>query len=362
MNRGRRLILLLLVAVACGVLVWWLARGPDRAARVDADPQARRQTRPERPLPRAAPQPLWSDEGPRPAAGRLVIQGAWGAGPGQFGRKPAQESNPEAPMSLRVDRSGKIHVLDQVNRRVQRFGPDGRHLGSQSIDRDTFQDLLVDDDGRTLLLDRLAEPGIEVLGPDGRSEGRLAVVGGAVSEGGGITGLFSDDNGTYVEVGHDDLVRVADSGGKPTSLNETIPGRPSRDGKLYLKAGIISKAEGRVYVQAHHQDGQLAWETPLNLGRPVLHLLLLDSDTQGRVYLGAEVGVEDPVTHGFQDLATVVARLSSDGHLTGALNLPPTTTDPAETFQPLVVSDDGTIYHMVATAGGLKVTAYTFPS
>ncbi len=56
------------------------------------------------------------------------------------------------------------------------------------------------------------------------------------------------------------------------------------------------------------------------------------------------------------DLASVL------NHLTGALNLPPSTADPAETFRPLVVADDGTIYHMVPTAGGLKVTAYSFAS
>ncbi len=83
-----------------------------------------------------------------------------------------------------------------------------------------------------------------------------------------------------VDVGDVADVRVADGAGKPTGLNETIPGRLSRDGKLYLKARIIDKAEGRVYVQAHRRDGKLAWETPLNLGRPVLHLLLLDSDLQ----------------------------------------------------------------------------------
>src|SRR5436189_119932 len=34
------------------------------------------------------------------ARGTVVIRGAWGSGPGQFGRKRDPESNPEAPMAM----------------------------------------------------------------------------------------------------------------------------------------------------------------------------------------------------------------------------------------------------------------------
>ncbi len=195
---------------------------------------------------------------------------------------------------------------------------------------------------------------------DGRRVGKLNVVGGKVKEGGGITGIFAASGGTYVEDGHDDLVRVGDAEGKQTDLSETIPGRPTRDGKLYIKAGVIDKAAGRVYVQAHDLQKKLAWELPLNLTRPVLHVLLLDSDLKGHVYLGAEVGIEDPTTHAMTDLATVVVRITPEGKLDGTLILPPSTADAAETFRPLVVGGDGTIYHMVASSSGLKVSSYTF--
>jgi hypothetical protein len=211
------------------------------------------------------------------------------------------------------------------------------------------------------VLDRLGQrPGVQIYDADGRPGQRLRVVGGKIEEGGGITGLFVTAGGVYVEDGHDDLVRVSDGDGQQTDLQETIPGRPTRDGKLFIKAGVIDKAAGRVYVQAHDLGKQLAWELPLNLTRPVLHLLLLDSDLKGRIYLGAEVGVEDAVTHEMGELATLVVQIDAQGKLTGTLTLPPTTADAAETFRPLVVGDDGTIYHMVVTAQGLHISKYSF--
>jgi hypothetical protein len=286
---------------------------------------------------------------------KVVVRGTWGSEPGQFGKLQAEESNPEAPMSLAVDGQGNLSILDQVNRRVQRFDRTGKLLGTLPIRSETTQDLAVEGD-KTYLLDRLgAEPGIEVLDSQGRPVERLPAVGGAVKEGGAITGLFTSSGAVYVENEHDDLVRV------DGASNEEIPGRPSRDGRLYLKAAVVEKSAGRIYVQAHAQkDRDLAWETPLNLGRPLLHLLMLDSDRSGQVYVAAEVGQEDPQTHAFHDLATLVIRLSPEGRLDGVLSLPPTTAEAAETFRPLVVGDDGTIYHMLVTEAGLQVTAHSF--
>ena len=298
---------------------------------------------------------------PARAAGETVLRATWGSGPGQVGRRKARESNPEAPMGLILDSKGGLLLLDQVNRRVLRLGRDGVAGSPLALGSDTAQDLAVGPDGRISVLDRLGrEPGVEVLDPDGRRLGRLDVVGGKIKEGGAITGLFHGPDGQYVETDNDDLVLIADAKGNPTDLEQTVPGRPSRDGKLYLKAGIVSRPAGRVYVQAHRKDRKLVWETPLNLGRPVLQILMLDSDSAGNVYLGAEVGRQDPKTHQMLDLATVVLRLDRGGQLTGALQLPPTTASPAETFRPLAVSPDGRVYQMVPGPKGITVMAYKF--
>ena len=263
-------------------------------------------------------------------------------------------------MSFRLDPEGNLLVLDQVNRRLQLFRPDGTFLSSVPIASDTAQDLALDPQGRAAVLDRLGPSGIQLYDTEGRPGARIPVAGGPVREGGATTGLLADGRGIYLESEHDAVIRVADANGTATDRSEVLPGRPTRDGRLFIKAGIISKAAGRVYVQAHGTDRQLAWETPLALGRPLIHILLLDSDGAGRIYLGAEVGTEDPVSHTFPDLATLVARLSPEGKPDGLLTLPPTTAEATEIFRPLVVDDRGTVFQLVTAPEGVRVTSYTF--
>jgi hypothetical protein len=291
--------------------------------------------------------------------GKQLITGKWGAERGQFGRLKARESNPEGPMSVAVGKKGAIVVLDQVNRRLQRYGPDGKLLSTQRIPTETAQDITIDPNGNALVLDRLGkDPKIHVFDPSGNAKGTIPFTGEQVSEPGGVSGVFADADGVYVEVGHDQLVRVADGNGNPVSTQDTVPGRPTRDGRLYIKAGMLDKAAGRVYVQAHDKAQKLAWEAALNLGGAVVHILLLDSDKAGNVYLGAEVE-ETPAPQA--TYKTVVARLEGQaGKLSGQLILPPTTGEATESFRPLTVDDKGTIYHMVHTPSGPILTSYTF--
>lgn len=296
---------------------------------------------------------------PTISKGTTLIKGKWGAERGQFGRLKARESNPEGPMSFAVGKKGALVVLDQVNQRLQRFTPEGQLLSTQRIPTPTAQDLLIDDNGNALVLDRLGkDPKIHVYDASGNPKGTIPFTGDHVGEPGGVSGVFADADGVYVEVGHDKLVRVADGNGNPVSTRDTVPGRPTRDGRLYIKAGMLDKAAGRVYVQAHDKAQKLAWEAALNLGGAVVHILLLDSDKAGNVYLGAEVE-ETPAPQA--TYKTVVARLEGQqGKLTGQLILPPTTSDPTESFRPLTVGDDGTVYHLVHTVNGPTLTSYTF--
>lgn len=291
--------------------------------------------------------------------GRRLIDGRWGGDPGKFGRLKARESNPEGPMAFATDGKGNVTLLDQVNGRLQRFGADGRFISAHPIGTNTAQDVAFDADGNALVLDRLGkDPAIKIFDQSGNAKGSIALLGGPVEEGGDVSGVFSDSDGIYVEVGHDSVVRIADGQGNPVSTRDTVPGRPTRDGKLYIKAGLLDKATGRVFVQAHGKDQKLVWERALNLGGSIAHILLLDSDKAGNVYLAAEV-LDDPGPP--ERYKTPVARLEgAQGKLTGQLILPATTAEPSESFRPLTVGDDGTIYQLLHTPNGPTVTAYRF--
>lgn len=77
---------------------------------------------------------------------KVIIQGKWGTGPGEFGvawtyasninspEDPSGEIPPIYPSSLAVDSKGNIYVLDTVNNRIQKFNAMGKHLKSIEVE------------------------------------------------------------------------------------------------------------------------------------------------------------------------------------------------------------------------------------
>jgi hypothetical protein len=325
-------------------------------ARLAAAAPVRQIAAPAPPAPSIAAPPLRAGDG---RGARTVVRCGWGSGPDELGRRRDRESVAEGPMSLTVDGRGNLLILDQINRRVQRFAPDGRRLGALPIASDTVQDLALGKRGTLALLDRLTEGKVRLYADDGRLLGEAPLRGPGLSEGGAATGLFTDRDGNlYVEREHRALVRIADSDGNADPARPTLPGRPSRDGRLYLNAAIVDRAAGTAEVRALDAQGALLWQTPVSLGAPILYLSLLDSDATGEVYLGGHAGHE-AATAPFRvyDEQLVVVGLSPDGSLHGVLRLPDV---PAaeESFRDLAVGDDGTIYRMSKTERGVTVEAY----
>jgi hypothetical protein len=291
----------------------------------------------------------------------VVVKGTWGSAPGQFGRRREAESNPEAPMALAAGAPGELLVLDQVNRRVERYR-DGRRIGSLATGGDTLQDLAVGPEGRVALLDRFVDKSVQVYGPDGKLQNEVTLTGPGVPEPGLVTGVFADPDGFYVEREHGTVVRVADGSGASTGERTELPGRPSRDGRLILAAALLDRAAGTVRVRAFHRATlQPAWERALQLEAPVLHILLLDSDRAGRVYLAAAIGHEDPnPPYKLLDESITAVRLDSGGSERGRLRLPPL-PDADETLRPLAVDDGGDLFVMAPTPQGLEIRRYGFP-
>ena len=299
-----------------------------------------------------------------PAAGspgKVIISGGYGSADGQFGRRRDPESNPEGPMAVAAGPNGQLAVVDQVNRRILRY-KDGKLVGSVAIGGDTVQDIAFARDGKMLVLDRLVDGNVQIYGADGKLANEVSLAGKGVSEGGGVTGVFSDDDGIYVERDHESVVRIADASGASDPNRPEMVGRPSRDGRLLLAAEIADAANGDVLVSASDRtSGQPAWKQPIHLGIPIVHIITLDSDAAGQVYLAVDVGHETasaPFT--IYDEHILVARLGSGGAPRGMLSIPPLPTAD-ESFRPITVDDDGSVYVMAAGDNGLAVTRYVFP-
>jgi hypothetical protein len=299
------------------------------------------------------------------AVGHVVVQGGYGGGAGQFGRRRDPESNPEAPMAVAAGAAGQLAIVDQVNRRILRY-QNGKLVGTINTGGDTVQDLAFTKDGRMLVLDRLVDGNIQAYGPDGKLLDSLTLAGKGVPEGGSVTGLFTDDDGIYVERDHETLVRIADGSGRVDPNRPELLGRPSRDGRLLLSAAIGDRAGGDVIVravdrEAGRQTGQPAWEQLVRLGSSIVHIVTLDSDRHGMVYVAVDVGRESPTPpYPLVDEKIVIVRLGSGGTLRGVLEVPPLPTAD-ESFRPITVDDDGAVFVMSAGDDGLRVTRYVFP-
>jgi hypothetical protein len=292
--------------------------------------------------------------------GTTFLLAKWGSNPGELGRKHDQESAPEAPMSAALAPNGDLLVLDQVNGRVARFKPDGTPAGSYPAGGDTNQDIITTPDGRTVVLDRLADKELSIFDADGKLLDTIPVGGGAINDPAGVTGVFSDGSGIYLEREHTEVVRVAGPDGSPDNARPTQPGRPSRDGLYYVWAARAGSPPEAARVRVFNRDAALVWERLAPLPHPILHILLLDTDKLGHLYLGALVAEENPTSHELTDQATVVLRIQlADGADAGMLVLPPNTS-PDETFRELIVGDDGTIYQMLPSETGYTVTTYSF--
>ena len=295
------------------------------------------------------------------ARGEVIIRGGYGSGATEFGRRRDPESNPEAPMAIAAGPGGQVAVVDQVNRRISRY-KDGKLVGTVSIGGDTVQDIAFSRDGKMLVLDRLVDGNVQIYGADGKLANEVSLAGKGVPEGGGITGLFTDDDGIYVERDHDSVVRIADASGTSDPNRPELPGRPSRDGHLLLAAEIADAANGDVIVTASNRaSGQPAWKQPIHLGIPIIHIITLDSDASGFAYLAVDVGRETTsAPFRIVDERILVMRLGSGGAPRGMLSLPPLPTAD-ESFRPITVDDDGSVYVMAAGDNGLAVTRYVFP-
>jgi hypothetical protein len=255
-------------------------------------------------------------------------------------------------MSFAVDRTGRVLVLDQVNSRVQVFAV-GKPTASVPLPADTFQDIDVGAGGGLVLLDRLARQVVVFTAADGSLAGEVGLVGAGVPEGGGVTGLFQRDDGTWVEVEHRDLVRIADAGGRADPNRPTAPGRPTGDGRAFLRAALDGREAAVVLRRARDADAF----TPLArvaFPAPILHLTALESDSRGHIFLAASL-LRRPAAEGSRaDEAEVVAILGPDGVNLGLVTLPPR-LGPEEFYRPIRLGADGNVYQMSWDEGGVTL-------
>jgi hypothetical protein len=254
-------------------------------------------------------------------------------------------------MSFGVGPGGMMYVLDQVNGRIVKTDANGNRtqipIGSR-----TAQDLALAEDGTMAVLDRFNEKGVGLYDDSGTAIASLPLVGEGVENAGLVTGVFVDGDDVYVEREHGPLVKIGDTKGVPASPRDEIPGRPTRDGRAYIKAGIVDAPAGRAYVAANARPSEEHLFTrELRLEASILHIVLLDSDLSGQIYFAATVQEEG------EDVTVLVCLEPMTGEPAGTAILPANTL-PEETFRDLVVLDQGGVVLSLRTEDGVTYQHY----
>jgi hypothetical protein len=289
------------------------------------------------------------DPGPQ-----LLVSIPWGSGDGQAGRTEAEESAPCGPMSFAVTPAGRIHVLDQVNRRVLRFDPAGAPLAPVPIGSDTFQDIEIGPDGELVLLDRLVDGAVVVLDGAGEELARHGVVGTGIAQGGGITAMLLRDDGLWLEYNHQHSVRVLDGGLEPCA-RDVRPGRLLPGGGRGVVAELAPPSTARLRV-VEVTTGAVLAERSVVLDGPLARIVWIEADAAGDVHamfhvLSASAASGERVVALKLDGASLQEK--------GSFESPFTITE-HEQFRELRVTDSGVVHQMAFTEEGVKLLAWGY--
>jgi hypothetical protein len=361
MKRATRLgavVVLLLLTVAG----WWSSRPkPGSIEVLDEEVDAGRQTSAGQPVTVKTTARSLTDAGmpeARTGGGVEVARFGWGNGAGNLGRSKPEEANPEAPMSLTVDGLGQTWIVDQVNGRLVKLDRTGKVVGTVPIPLQAAQDVVIAPDGTALVMDRLVDKSIALIGPDGKPRGELPIIGKGLEEGGASTGLFTDGKEVYVEREHGDAVRIGTTSGEPNRERPEVPGRPAGDGKTYLTASIVDAPTGLVMVTAIDREPQQhRFTRQLPLGAPVLALNLLDADRGGIIYLGTVVEEAGSTPEAPKFGIALLCLDPLDGRPLGQTRFA-SNAMPEETFRELTVLPEGGVLFLERTEAGPRVVRY----
>jgi|LNFM01.1.fsa_nt_gb hypothetical protein len=307
-----------------------------------------------------------SDASRRRGQGEVLARAEWGRDAGQVGRTRPDEANPEAPMAFVVQPDGTVIVLDQVNRRLQRFARDGSLLAPIALSLRAPQDLVLGPNGSLVVTDRLLDERVAVLDADGRERGRIPIVGSGIEHAGNVTSTIVDRDEILLERQHTRLVRAGRTDGTPlvgdAGARDTVPGRPTRDGTAFLRAGITETEAGRVYVTRLARPSEdHVYTRELRVPMQAVQILLLDSDRAGTIYLAVAGPDRTPVG---QDAAidaphrlVLVCLEGSRGAVLGQVAIR-ANQGAEETFREFFVPDEGGAVYAARSERGVEYQRY----
>ena len=351
MSRAKRLGAVFVGVVVIALTARWCVTRDDAAKKTEAKQAAARPILVERNGKRTPSLPRTPKSSALTHTSNPDRKSSWGGGPDQLGRDRPSEGSASGPMSFTVGPGGAMYVLDQVNQRVVKIDAEGKRK-TLPIASPTAQDLAIGEDGAMAVLDRFKGQDVAIFDDQGNPLGSIPLVGEGVENPGLVTGVFVDGTDVYVEKEHATLTKIGSTDGTAAEPRTDIPGRPTRDGKAYIKAGIIDADAGRTYVAANARPGEEHLYTrEINLDAPILAIQLLDTDQLGQIYFATQVQEDG------EDVIVLVCLDQMTGAPQGSAILPANTL-PEESFRDLVVLDTGGVMMSIRSEDGVSYQFY----
>jgi hypothetical protein len=286
-----------------------------------------------------------------------VVKTPVGAGADAVGIEVPEEGNPEGPASFAVDAQGSIHILDQVNGRIQIFSKTGALQGTVKLPDLTYDDIELDGNGGYILLDKHERESVIFFDGNGQETSFIRVAGGPIESPGDVTGLYRTNDGIWLEVDDAALVQIADLAGNPVQTRSTELGRRDKDGRIVLVA-----IDG-------NRDVVLTAQTPgatdsTEIGRitfamDVAHVSAFEYDDDGNVLVGVETFTEGTEEQDFevQDIDHEIVTVNRMGKEVRRDKLLPK-DDPLTQFRTVRRGADGHLYQLKVGDTGAEVVRY----
>ncbi len=206
----------------------------------------------------------------------VVLRASWGDGPKQLGKR--DEASRPGPMDIAVDQAGVIHLLDQVNRRVQRFSPDGRLLKPLALEAETAEHIALAEGKVWALSYRPDTAGHSLDLLTTRGPRRLLTFAPGDEP---VTGLFAARGALWLEHAHARVTRVLPEGDPVVVL-----GRPRGGTSGHHLAAALREGAAFVMGVIPGQTTYRLLQVSPGAGEALAGLEALTSGSDGMVALG----------------------------------------------------------------------------
>lgn len=287
-----------------------------------------------------------------------VVAAEWGNGAAQVGRSLPEEAAPEGPKSFAVDAKGRIYVLDALNHRVLGYEAE-KQVSTTALPDRPFVDVELSGETGLAVLDIDSQPGIVFVDFDGTVAGEIPIsIEGEIPEPNVITALVSADDGWYVEVEGDYLVRVGDT--FPQAVEEAaVSGQVVHDGEV-VRIDMVD--DGRFALAKQDEAGE---SDPMELGeigfdQPDAERTLFAPRPNGGYALAVQLFLPDADPEKAGTSRHELVLLDEVGSETQRLLLPRAGGD-EDSFRSVKLGRDGNVYVMTFSETGADIGKVVLP-